>query len=43
MNRTALNDIARIKKEIERRQSSKDIIDTLDITKHLAPVYLPLH
>ncbi len=43
MNKAAINDIARLKKEIERRKTSKDIIDTLDIRNHLAPVYLPLH
>ena len=43
MNGAIQRQLAELKKEVKNIQDSKNILDTLDITRHLAPVYLPLH
>lgn len=43
MNSTVARQLAEIKKEVQRRKDAKSVIDALDVKKHIAPVYLPLH
>lgn len=35
--------LAELKREVRRRQDGKDAAAVLDVTQHIAPVYLPLH
>ena len=36
-------DIAKLKRAVLDRQAGKDVIDAIDITQYIAPVYVPLH
>ena len=38
-----LTQLAELKKEVQHRKDAIDVIDALDVTQHIAPVYLPLH
>ena len=35
--------LAEIKREVQRRKDAQSVIDALDVTQHIAPVYLSLH
>ena len=35
--------LAEIRREVKRRQDGKDAAAVLDVTQHMAAVYLPLH
>jgi len=43
MNSALQRQLAEIKREVQHRQDARDVIDALDVTQHIAPVYLPLH
>lgn len=43
MNSAILRQLAELQKEVKNRKDAKDVIDALDVTQHIAPVYLPLH
>ena len=43
MSNAALRQLAEIKKEVQARRNAQDVIDALDVRRHIAPVYLPLH
>ena len=43
MNSAIQRQLAELKKEVQHRQNAQDVIDALDVTQHIAPVYLPLH
>ena len=42
-NSTVARQLAELKKEVQRRQDGEAVIDALDVTQHIAPVYIPLH
>lgn len=43
MNSAIQRQLAELKKEVQHRQNAIDVIDALDVTQHIAPVYMPLH
>ena len=43
MNSAVLRQLSELQKEVKNRKYAKAVIDALDVTQHLAPVYLPLH
>ena len=43
MNSAIKRELAELKKEVQHRKDAIDVIDALDVTQHIAPVYLPLH
>ena len=43
MNSTIQRTLAELKKEVQNRQDAKGVVDALDVTQHIAPVYMPLH
>ena len=43
MNSTIKRELAELKKEVQHRKDAINVIDALDVTQHIAPVYLPLH
>ena len=43
MNSTIQRQLSEIKKELQAKKNAIDVINTIDVTKHIAPVYLPLH
>lgn len=43
MNSTVYRQLAELQKEVQHRQDAKDVINAIDVTQHIAPVYLPLH
>lgn len=43
MNSAILRQLAELQKEVKNRKDAKDVIDAIDVTQHIAPVYLPLH
>ena len=43
MNSAVQRQLAELKKEVQHRKDAKAVIDALDVTRHIAPVYLPLH
>lgn len=43
MNSAVLRQLSELQKEVKNRKYAKAVIDALDVTQHIAPVYLPLH
>ena len=43
MNSTIQRQLSELKKEVQARKGAIDVINTIDVTQHIAPVYLPLH
>ena len=43
MNSTINRELAELQKELQRRKDVYNVLDVLDVTQHIAPVYLPLH
>ena len=43
MNNAVLRQLAELQKEVKNRQGAQDVIDAIDVTQHIAPVYMPLH
>lgn len=43
MNSAVLRQLAELQKEVKNRKDAKAVIDALDVTQHIAPVYMPLH
>ena len=43
MNSAVIRQLAELQKEVKNRKDAKTVIDALDVTQHIAPVYLPLH
>ena len=43
MNNAVLRQLAELQKEVKNRKDAKAVIDALDVTQHIAPVYMPLH
>ena len=43
MNSNIQRQLAELKKEIKGIQDAQAVIDAIDVTQHIAPVYLPLH
>lgn len=43
MNSTVQRQLEAMKKEVRRRQDAQDVIGAIDVTQHIAPVYMPLH
>lgn len=43
MNSAVTRQLAELQKEVKARKDAKSVIDALDVTQHIAPVYLPLH
>lgn len=43
MNNAVLRQLAELQKEVKNRQGAQDVINALDVTQHIAPVYMPLH
>lgn len=43
MNNAILRQISEIQREVKNRSDIKAVIDTVDVTQHIAPVYIPLH
>ncbi len=43
MNSAVLRQLAELQKEVKNRKDAKAVIDAIDVTQHIAPVYLPLH
>lgn len=43
MNSAVIRQLAELQKEVKNRKDAKAVIDALDVTQHIAPVYLPLH
>lgn len=43
MNSAVLRQLSELQKEVKNRKGAKAVIDALDVTQHIAPVYLPLH
>ena len=43
MNSAVLRQLSELQKEVKNRKDAKAVIDALDVTQHIAPVYLPLH
>lgn len=43
MNSSIRRELDALKREVRNAQNAKSVIDAIDITKHIAPVYLPLH
>ena len=43
MNSAVQRQLAELQKEVKNRKDAKAVIDALDVTQHIAPVYLPLH
>lgn len=43
MNSAVQRQLAELQKEVKARKDAKSVIDALDVTQHIAPIYLPLH
>ena len=43
MNSAIMRQLAELQKEVKTKKDAKSVIDALDVTQHIAPVYLPLH
>lgn len=43
MNSTVSRLLEQIERELQHRKDANDVINALDVTEHIAPVYLPLH
>ena len=43
MNSAIQRQLAELHKEVKNRRGAQDVIDALDVTQHIAPVYMPLH
>lgn len=43
MNSAIQRQLAEIKKEVQCRNDAQNVLNTIDVTKHIAPVYLSLH
>lgn len=43
MNSAIQRQLAELKKEVQHRQNAIDVLDAIDITQHIAPVYMGLH
>ena len=43
MNSAIMRQLAELQKEVKTKKDAKDVIDALDVTQHIAPIYLPLH
>lgn len=43
MNSAVLRQLSELQKEVKNRKDAKAVIDALDVTQHIAPVYMPLH
>ena len=43
MNSRIERQLAELKKAVQDRQSASSVIDALDVTQYIAPVYMPLH
>ena len=43
MNGSIQRQLDELKKEIKHIQDAQAVIDAIDVTQHIAPVYLPLH
>lgn len=43
MNSSIQRELAELKKAVKGIQDAQAVIDALDITRHIAPVYMPLH
>ena len=43
MNSVIYRQLAELKKCVKNRNDAQNVINALDVTQHIAPVYLPLH
>ena len=43
MNSAVLRQLSELQQEVKNRKDAKAVIDALDVTQHIAPVYLRLH
>ena len=43
MNSAIQRQLAELHREVKARKDAKAVIDAIDVTQHIAPVYLPLH
>lgn len=43
MNSAVQRQLAELQKAVKGRKDAQSVIDALDVTRHIAPVYLPLH
>lgn len=43
MNSAIQRQLAELKKEVQHRQNAIDVLDAIDVTQHIAPVYMGLH
>ena len=43
MNNAVLRQLAELQKEVKARSDAQDVIGAIDVTQHIAPVYMPLH
>lgn len=43
MNSAIQRQLAELQREVQHRKDAQNIIDAVDITKHIAPIYIPLH
>ena len=43
MNSAIQRQLAELQKEVKHRKDAKAVIDAIDVTQHIAPVYMPLH
>lgn len=43
MNNAIQRQLAELQREVKARKDAKAVIDAIDVTQHIAPVYLPLH
>lgn len=43
MNSAIMRQLAELQKEVKTKKDAKSVIDALDVTQHIAPIYIPLH
>ena len=43
MNNAVMRQLAELQREVKARSDAQDVIGAIDVTQHIAPVYLPLH
>lgn len=43
MNSNITRQLAEIRRQVKHRQDAQGVLNALDVTQHIAPVYLPLH
>ena len=43
MNSNYTRQLEALKKEVKRTKDAQAVVDAIDVTKHIAPVYMPLH